>query len=144
MFGRRRHVAPVVAPPAPAPQLTENQVFDIIHAEVARAIGENGEWTLTRRVEHDSDSLFHGVVAHALATHVLDALRDARTELERRNLTAAAHSPEHVAHEPVALEADADEPAAFSWEPAPITVWTDLKKPVTGPIAQIREHQLVA
>jgi hypothetical protein len=143
MFGRRRHVAPAVAPPAPAPQLTENQVFDIIHSEVARAIGENGEWALTRRVERDSDSLLHGVVAHALATHVLDALRDARTELERLNLSATTHTPEHVAHAPAALSAEV-EPAAFSWEPAPITVWTDLKKPVTGPIAQIREHQLVA
>jgi hypothetical protein len=31
-----------------------------------------------------------------------------------------------------------DEAAAFSWEPAPITRWADLKRPVTGPVAIAR------
>ncbi|NNC11071.1 hypothetical protein HII28_04145 [Planctomonas sp. JC2975] len=47
------------------------------------------------------------------------------------------HAPAHRTDEP---EADDDavldeEAIALQWEPAPITVWTDLKRPVTGPIA---------
>lgn len=47
------------------------------------------------------------------------------------------HVPTHRHDEPaVDDEAELDEDAvALQWEPAPITVWTDLKRPVTGPIA---------
>jgi len=47
------------------------------------------------------------------------------------------HVPTHRHDEPaVDGEAELDEDAvALQWEPAPITVWTDLKRPVTGPIA---------
>ncbi|GAB3389855.1 hypothetical protein GCM10027568_12670 [Humibacter soli] len=49
----------------------------------------------------------------------------------------AEHVPTHRHDEPaVDDEAELDEDAvALQWEPAPITVWTDLKRPVTGPIA---------
>lgn len=45
--------------------------------------------------------------------------------------------PAHRHDEPEADDlAELDEDAiALQWEPAPITVWTDLKKPVTGTIA---------
>lgn len=46
-------------------------------------------------------------------------------------------TPSHR-HDESDVEADADldeDSLAMQWEPAPITVWTDLKKPVTGPIA---------
>lgn len=157
MFGRRRHVAPVVA--APAPQLTDERIFDIVHAQIAAAIGENGEWTLTRRTESDTDGIFHGVIAHSVTTHVIEALRVAREQLTATELRAAAQSSteqlatakstteqdtgDHVAYaapEPEPVR----EPAAFGWQPAPITVWTDLKKPVTGPIPGILDHELVA
>ncbi|MHA7986261.1 hypothetical protein ACX9R5_10680 [Rathayibacter sp. CAU 1779] len=47
------------------------------------------------------------------------------------------HAPAHRTDEPEADDdAVLDEDAiALQWEPAPITVWTDLKRPVTGPIA---------
>ncbi|WP_308465100.1 hypothetical protein [Rathayibacter soli] len=151
MFGRRRHVAPALV--ASAPQLTEDAIFDIVHAQVAAAIGEHGEWTLTRRAPTDSDQLFYGVVAHSVTTHVVEALR-----IARENLAASEHAVTEIAGDHVARPmADApapdrsatsgdtlEEPAAFGWRPAPITVWTDLKRPVTGPIAHIHEHELVA
>ncbi|HEY5222360.1 MAG TPA: hypothetical protein VIJ18_04820 [Microbacteriaceae bacterium] len=159
MFGRRRHVAPAVA--APAPQLTEDAIFDIVHAQVAAAIGERGEWTLTRRQATDTDQLFYGVVTHSVTTHVVEALRIARESLAALNLAvpeaavleeavAEAAVPEservgdHVADAASEASDSIEEPAAFGWRPAPITVWTDLKKPVTGPIAHIDEHELVA
>lgn len=157
MFGRRRHVAPT--PTAPTPQLTENDIFDIVHAQVAAAIGEHGEWSLTRRGDSDTDALFHGVVAHSVTAHVVEALRAARDSLAQPEPAPQAAATEiderlgeHVA-EPTTDTPDAefttvDEPAAFGWHPAPITVWTDLKKPVTGQLAQIQQqresHQLVA
>jgi hypothetical protein len=149
MFGRRRHVAPTVS--APAPQLTENDIFDIVHAQIAAAIGDHGEWTLTRRVDSDTDSLFHGVVAHSVTTHVVEALREAREALSRVPAPAevADRLGEHVAgaatQTPEVAPAEV-EPIAFGWQPAPITIWTDLKKPVTGQLAQIHHdrHQLVA
>jgi hypothetical protein len=150
MFGRRRHVAPVVA--APAPQLTEERIFDVVHAQIAAAIGGRGEWALTRRADADTDEIFHGVIAHSVATHVIEALRAAREQLtegdgaDATDGTDARQSGDHVAEE---TPDHAHEPAAFGWQPAPITVWTDLKKPVTGPIAGIgdhgvRDHELVA
>lgn len=144
MFGRRRHVAPVVtAPmPAPAPRLSEDQIFELVHTQIAAAIGERGEWALTRRADSDTDALFHGVIAHSVATHVVAALTRAQAELA----DAASPAASTVAGaEHAAADAEANiEPAAFGWQPAPITVWTDLKKPVTGEIARIREDQLVA
>jgi hypothetical protein len=144
MFGRRRHVAPVVA--APAPQLTEERIFDVVHAQIAAAIGEHGEWALTRRTDTDTDEIFHGVIAHSVATHVIEALRAARQQLAEADAPDTRQSGDHVADE---TPDHAHEPAAFGWQPAPITVWTDLKKPVTGPIAGIgdhaaRDHELVA
>jgi hypothetical protein len=137
---------------APAPQLTENDIFDIVHAQIAAAIGEHGEWSLTRRADSDTDSLFHGVVAHSVTTHVVEALRSARENLSRLDVTddVAERPGEHVAESAIPAQAPVPvpetEPAAFGWQPAPITVWTDLKKPVTGQLAQIHQdlHQLVA
>ncbi|TAM71363.1 MAG: hypothetical protein EPN48_01995 [Microbacteriaceae bacterium] len=144
MFGRRRHVAPAVV--APAPQLTEDVIFDIVHAQIAAAIGEHGEWTLTRREATDTDGLFYGVIAHSVTTHVVEALRIARENLAvvRPALLETERAGDHVANAAPAANDIIEEPAAFGWRPAPITVWTDLKRPVTGPIAHIDEHELVA
>ncbi|WP_022899072.1 hypothetical protein [Humibacter albus] len=56
------------------------------------------------------------------------------------------HGPAHRHDEPdVDDEAVLDEEAvALQWEPAPITVWTDLKRPVTGEVARAHfERELV-
>lgn len=78
--------------------------------------------------------------------HLAPVVADAPADVD----ASAAPGSAHVAVEtPAALEApiaDAPaaqipaaevavaetEPAAFGWEPAPITQWTDLRKPVTG------------
>ena len=150
MFGRRRHAAAV--PAAPVPQLTDAQILELVHTKVAELIGENGEWTVVRRAQDDTDTIFPSILAQSVSVGIAAALADARRRLEAgESLSAPQHLapavadehaaapveqavPAHVAVEaPAAEEAPAEaEPAAFGWEPAPITQWTDLRKPVTG------------
>ena len=158
MFGRRRHVAAVAA--TPVPQLTDAQILELVHTKVAELIGENGEWTVIRRAQNDTDAIFHSILAQSVSVGIAAAIAEARRRLEAGE---ALSEPQHLAPtvadapvaiveetfagEPVAVVADAPaaeepaieqapaaelEPAAFSWEPAPITQWTDLRKPVTG------------
>ncbi|WP_431280285.1 hypothetical protein [Leifsonia poae] len=170
MFGRRRHAAAV--PAAPVPQLSEAQILELVHEKVAELIGERGEWTVSRRSQDDTDTIFHSVLAKSVTLTIATALFDAQRRLEAGDavLDEAAHelasTPQHLAPEaePVTetavsemapIEASAEtsheeqdaeigEPAAFSWEPAPITVWTDLRKPVTGEIPAILPHRTAA
>jgi hypothetical protein len=56
--------------------------------------------------------------------------RAAHVAVETPAAAAAAAATDAV---PAAAATEpAAEPAAFGWEPAPITQWTDLRKPVTG------------
>jgi hypothetical protein len=162
MFGRRRHVA--VVPAAPVPQLTDAQILEIVHRKVAELIGEDGEWTVVRRADDDTDTIFHSILAQSVSVGIAAALAEARRRVEageslsepQHLAPAVADAPAasapaedtraaHVAVEtPAAAAAATDavpaaaatepaaEPAAFGWEPAPITQWTDLRKPVTG------------
>jgi hypothetical protein len=148
MFGRRRHVAP--APVVPAPRLSDQQVFELVQGRLDALIGPAGGWSLSRRTDADTDSIFQGVLVKSVAVDITRGLADARRSLEA---SAAALAPaeshrkvraravgQHVS--PAAAPAVADgslqsEPAAFGWEPAPITVWADLRKPVTGEIPQL-------
>ncbi|WP_223690155.1 hypothetical protein [Leifsonia poae] len=153
MFGRRRHAA--AEPAAPVPQLSEAQILGLVHEKVAELIGERGEWTVSRRSEDDSDTIFHSVLAQSVSLGITAAIVDAKRRLEAgENLEAPAERAEaqHVADPAVEVAAEtvtthtaiADgEPVAFSWEPAPITVWTDLRKPVTGEIPTI-PHRVAA
>jgi len=131
MFGRRRHVA--VAPPAPAPQLTDEQVFDHVHAVIDRLLGENGTWTVTRREGATSDTFFHRLLAHSVSQDITAELSDARARLVAGDRVAL-----HVARDAEETGAQAsdpeDEPAALAWQPAPITRWADLKRPVTAEV----------
>lgn len=147
MFGRRRHAAAEV-PAAPVPQLTDAQILEIVHGKIAELIGEDGEWTVSRRSADDTDTIFHSVLAQSVSVGIAAALVDARRRLETGEIGAVTE-PQHLASEnaPVAETADTSdvdtavaEPVAFSWEPAPITVWTDLRKPVTGEIPAIAER----
>lgn len=151
MFGRRRHAAAV--PAAPAPQLTEEKVFELVHRQLAAFVGAEGEWSVTRRTETDTDAIFHGVLVNSLTTDIVEALREARVRLEDATATPAAVTEigtadepgQHAASEEPAQHVEAAlEPAAFGWEPAPITVWADLRRPVTGEIRQVPENALVA
>lgn len=158
MFGRRRHAAAEVQA-APVPQLTDAQILEVVHTKIAELIGERGEWTVSRRSTDDTDSIFHSVLAQSVSVGIAAALVEARRRLEAGETTVVvASEPQHRAPaEVVAIEAAAPvaeehelaeqehaeqehEPAAFGWEPAPITVWTDLRKPVTGEIPAIHER----
>ena len=175
MFGRRRHAAAV--PVAPVPQLTDAQILELVHTKVAELIGENGEWTVIRRAQGDTDTIFHSILAQSVSVGIAAAIAEARRRLEAGEaLSEPQHLAPAVADEPVVTVAVAEtvapealpvvveaigteamgtetigteamgteeapaalqeqpeqEPAAFSWEPAPITQWTDLRKPVTG------------
>lgn len=145
MFGRRRHVAPAAVAAIPAPQLTDEQIFELIHTRLAAVLGEHGQWSVSRRHDTDTDDIFHGVLAHSIAVSITDALQDARARIEAGETASAAtaHVPEHAAVPQPDSTATADEPAAFTWDPAPITTWTDLKKPVTGEFARV-DAKLVA
>jgi len=141
MFGRRRHVAPAVVP---APQLSDQQVFELVQGRLDALIGPGGGWSLTRRTDADTDTIFQGVLVKSVAVDITRGLADARLALE----TAAGAVPalagrvaeagQHAASTGEPVPADAQrEPAAFGWEPAPITVWADLRKPVTAEIPQV-------
>ena len=135
MFGRRRHVAAVSA--APVPQLSETQILELVHQKLAEFVGERGEWTVSRRADADTDTIFHTILARSVAVGITAAIMDAKRKLESGEPVEPGL---HVAEEPVADLDDVREPAAFGWEPAPITVWTDLRKPVTGEIPAIAER----
>jgi hypothetical protein len=152
MFGRRRHAAAEVQA-APIPQLTDAQILEVVHTKIAELIGERGEWTVSRRSSDDTDAIFHSILAQSVSVGITAALVEARRRLEAgETAVEVAAEPQHRAPaEPVAIEAAApvaqehveqehEEPAAFGWEPAPITVWTDLRKPVTGELPAIPER----
>lgn len=155
MFGRRRHAAAEVQA-APVPQLTDAQILEVVHTKIAELIGERGEWTVSRRSTDDTDSIFHSVLSQSVSVGITAALVEARRRLEAgETAVVVASEPQHRAPaEVVAIEEAApvaaaqehaevqehEEPAAFGWEPAPITVWTDLRKPVTGELPAIPER----
>jgi len=155
MFGRRRHAAAV--PVAPVPQLTDAQILELVHTKVAELIGAKGEWTVVRRAQDDTDTIFHSILAQSVSVGIAAAIAEARRRIEAGE---SLSEPQHLAAvlsdapapveapmvataseaEPTAAVADTPaepaqavaEPAAMAWEPAPITQWTDLRKPVTG------------
>jgi hypothetical protein len=135
MFGRRRHVAAV--PAAPIPQLSEAQILELVHQKLAEFVGGQGEWSVSRRADADTDTIFHTILARSVAVGITAAIMDAKRKLEAGE---PAEPGLHVAEEPAADLDDVREPAAFGWEPAPITVWTDLRKPVTGELPAIAER----
>jgi hypothetical protein len=157
MFGRRRHAAAV--PAAPVPQLSEAQILELVHEKVAELIGERGEWTVSRRSQDDTDTIFHSVLAKSVTLTIATALFDAQRRLEAGETVEEAvpeivSVPQHLAPEADAsvetatdasvdepeAEPETGEPAAFGWEPAPITVWTDLRRPVTGEFPAIPQR----
>jgi hypothetical protein len=141
--------------------LTDAQILELVHTKVAELIGTNGEWTVIRRAQNDTDTIFHSILAQSVSVGIASAIAEARRRLEAGEaLSEPQHLAPDVADAPVAIVAVASvavepaaivapepavedasteeapsvelEPVAFSWEPAPITQWTDLRRPVTG------------
>ena len=148
MFGRRRHAAAEVQA-APVPQLTDAQILEVVHGKIAELIGERGEWTVSRRSADDTDAIFHSVLSQSVSVGITAALVEARRRLEAgESEIVVAAEPQHRAeaepvvetHTPAEEHEEQAEPAAFGWEPAPITVWTDLRRPVTGEIPTIAQR----
>jgi hypothetical protein len=148
--------------------LTDAQILEVVHRKVSDLIGVDGEWTVSRRSPGDTDAFFHSVLAQSVSVGIAAAISDARRRVEEgetasepQHLAArdgdvaqprvqddAVTAPEAIdaaAGESASRDVDATEPAvdqpvAFSWEPAPITVWADLRRPVTGPVQTIPER----
>lgn len=156
-FGRRKHAAPAPVAPAPVvPELTDDLIFAAVQRTLQDVFGDDGEWTVARRSAEQTDQIFHEVLVHSLATAVTASVASARSTLVADELAGgplgllrAPHlNPNPWVNGAVAGGDDSglgdglvvdivvdDEPAALSWEPAPITRWADLKRPVTGPVA---------
>ena len=130
-------------------QLTDELVFAAVQRSLNLVFGENGDWTVARRSDEQTDAIFHDILVHSLATTVtasISAARDANAEAN--DMLAGGplgllRAP-RIEQAPVETAADAalepeEEPAALRWEPAPITRWADLKRPVTGPVAVVDE-----
>ncbi|MFC6355145.1 hypothetical protein [Luethyella okanaganae] len=106
MFRRRRQNAPVVQ--TPVPELTNEQVFELLNGKLADLIGTHGQWTLVRRTSEDTDAIFHAMLTHQIAAELTRTVQAGRAVLRG----------EHGA-----------EPAALAWAPAPIALWTDSEAP---------------
>lgn len=112
MFGRRRRAAPVVQ--APAPELSEEQIFELLHTKLADLVGARGTWTLVPRAHGDTDVIFHGMKAEQIATSLTSTLTTATAVLRG--------------------EREA-EPTALPWTPVPISVWAEPERAtVAAPI----------
>ncbi len=188
-FGRRKHAAPALATPTSAatssatppassaavtapvvPRLSDELIFSVVQQKLVDVFGEDGQWTVTRRSDDESDTIFQEVFVHSLATAVTAGVTAARASLQAEPASTGLAAPSasampdagpmpndglvpndgplgllrapRIAQPAVELEGDdvENEPAALSWEPAPITRWADLKRPVTGPIALLDEE----
>ncbi len=101
MFGLRRHRARVqvapptpIAPPLPAPQLSEEQLFEVVRARLEDFVGATGDWTLVRRSEADTDEFFQSMTAFSVARDVTASiLATARGDQDE---TTAAHPTSDV------------------------------------------------
>jgi hypothetical protein len=90
----------------------------------------------------DPESAAIAVIAAAGSTRADDdASVGASSEIEDADLGPAHRHDEPEGDDQAVLDEDS---LALQWEPAPITVWTDLKKPVTGSMAlQLSSSELV-
>ncbi len=109
MFGRRRRVVPVapVTPP-PVPELSDAQVLELLHTQIAHLVGAQGQWTLVPRSSDDTDVIFHGLKAHQIAASLAAVLRT-ETAVLRGEVIA--------------------EPTALPFTPGPISVWAEPERP---------------
>ena len=100
------HTASAPSPRATAADLRGEHIFELVNARLSRFIGPDGQWSLVRRTDADSDRIFQAMLTHQIAAEVTRAI------LEER--------------EQVAVVVPAEEASiALSWTPAPLVVWAD-------------------
>lgn len=101
------HTAPATpSPAATAADLRGEHIFELVNARLSRFIGPEGDWSLVRRGDDDTDRIFQSMLTHQIAAEVTRAI------LEER--------------EQVAVVVPADEASlALSWAPAPLVMWAD-------------------
>ena len=106
MFGRRRRrlAASAALSVASTPVLRDEQIFELLHDKLTALVGEHGAWTLVARSADDTEVIFHGLKARAIATELTDAITTQQAAL--RGETSG-------------------EPTALTWSPAPITTWSE-------------------
>lgn len=112
MFGRRRRIAPVIQPPTP--ELSDEQIHELIHGNLATLIGSNGSWTLVPRSDDDTDVIFHDLKVDEIAASLTSVLATGKAVLRGERKA---------------------EPTALPWTPAPISIWAEPNRAtVTDPI----------
>ncbi|MGR0219479.1 hypothetical protein [Agromyces sp. ZXT2-6] len=101
------HTAPAApSPAATAADLRGEHIFELVNARLSRFIGPEGDWSLVRRGDDDTDRIFQSMLTHQIAAEVTRAI------LEER--------------EQVAVVVSADEASlALTWSPAPLVMWAD-------------------
>lgn len=125
LFRRRRQTAPVLH--AAAPELSDEQLLTLVTDKLAAIIGAEGKWTLVRREDGDTDTIFHTMLSEQIASEVTATVVEGRDALRG---------------------APGTEPSALTWTPAPIAVWADASgneaaaEPAETPKARSAEQAL--
>ncbi|RLQ85784.1 hypothetical protein D9V28_02695 [Mycetocola zhadangensis] len=73
--------------PIPAVQLSEEQLFDVVRKRLEDFMGAQGEWSLVRRADADTDEFFQDMAAFSLA-------RDVTSSILGKTVVAPEASPE--------------------------------------------------
>lgn len=122
MFGRRRkrRKAELLAPPPapPAIQLSEEQLFEVVSAKVTEFMGAEGSWTLVRRDETHTDSIFQVMASDSLARDITASILG--------NQVAVPHEP--IADDVLTLPSiprDVDTVQQVEIELKAIAIWAD-------------------
>lgn len=104
ILAQAAHATPT--PRASAADLRGEHIFELVNQRLAEFIGPEGQWSLVRRDDADTDRIFHAMLTHQIAGEVTRAILDERDS--------------------VAVVVPAGEEAlALSWAPAPLVVWAD-------------------
>jgi len=135
----------------PVPELSHEQILDLLQRTIAELVGVDGSWTLIPRRLDDTDVIFHGLKADQIARELATALRVGKAALLLEPATEPAAAPAAAGRlsKTRASELPSQkviEPTALSWTPAPISVWADpARATVTGPVdVPITAARLVA
>ena len=155
MFGRRRR-APRTVPTSsatlasPAPSLTADQLHEIVRTRMAEFIGEHGDWTVVRRSQADTDTIFSDLLVDSVSREIAEAVVEASSPHAEspgaRADDASDRAPSHVRSDTTAAptgDTGALESALES-AGAPIVVWAESVAPVTVAVAASQQPEPVA